>query len=126
MLECMRSLSNRRRINNYSDEDETYILFEKVLAEYLPFTDTLEMIKVSAEHDIYFKSLDELYSISKSEPCNEWNQEEKMADSLAWYKATGLIVLKEGSYYINSEKLKNKQVEYNQYNSSKGSLVKKA
>lgn len=118
MLECMNSLGKRNKIFNYNDSnDETYTLFKSVLIDYLPFVDENDMLKVNDEHKEYFKALDELYSISKSNPASDWNYEERMADSLTWYKATGLLVLKEGNYYINSDKLKQKLVEYQEYNS---------
>lgn len=123
MLECMNSLGKRLKIYNYNDsEDETYALFKSVLIEYLPFLDENEVLEVNIEHKEYFQALDELYNISKSNPANDWNQEERMADSLAWYKALGLITMKKGNYYINAEKLKQKLVEYQEYNSKKKNL----
>lgn len=118
MLECMKSLGKRNKIYSYNDsDDETYALFKSVLIEYLPFIDEEEALEVNEEHKEYFKALDELYSISKSNPADDWNQEERMADSLAWYKASGLITMKNGNYYINAERLKQKLIEYQEYNS---------
>ena len=110
-------------IKNYKDEDETFLLFEKVLVEYLPFCDDSLTLKVNDLHRNYFLALDELYSISKSKVASEWNSEERLADSLAWYRSLGLITLDNGDYYINSLILKQKLVEYEAY---KEALAKNA
>lgn len=122
VFDCI-NYQNKNKIKSYNDsDDETYTLFKSVLIDYLPFADENDMLKVNDEHETYFKALDELYSISKSNPASDWNQEERMADSLAWYKALGLITMKKGNYYINAEKLKQKLVEYQEYNSKKKNL----
>lgn len=121
MLYCMESLGR-----SYVEEDETYDLFEKVLIDYLPFANDNAELKVNDLHTKYFLALEELYSMSKSKDASDMNSEEKMADSLAWYKACGLIYIKEGNYYINSEALKRKFLEYEEYKEKKmnGSYTK--
>lgn len=121
MLYCMESLGR-----SYVEEDETYVLFEKVLIDYLPFANDNTELKVNDLHTKYFLALEELYSMSKSKDVNDMNSEEKMADSLAWYKACGLIYIKEGNCYINSEALKRKFLEYEEYKENKknGSYTK--
>lgn len=110
MLYCIESLGR-----NYKEQDETYVLFEKVLIDYLPFANDSEELIVNEEHKKYFCALDELYDISKSKVATDWHNEEKMADSLAWYKASGLISIKNGNYYINSNLLKRKFMEYEEH-----------
>ena len=121
MLYCMESLGR-----SYVEEDETYVLFQKVLIDYLPFANDNTELKVNDLHTKYFLALEELYSMSKSKDANDMNSVEKMADSLAWYKACGLILIKEGNYYINSEALKRKFLEYEEYKEKKmnGSYTK--
>lgn len=107
MLYCIESLGK-----SYKEQDETYVLFEKVLIDYLPFANDSEELIVNEEHKNYFRALEELYDISKSKDAADWHIEERMADSLAWYKASGLISIKNGNYYISSNLLKRKFMEY--------------
>lgn len=107
MLYCIESLGR-----SYKEQDETYVLFEKILIDYLPFANDVDELVVNEEHKNYFLALEELYDISKSKVAAEWHSEEKMADSLAWYKASGLIFVRNGNYYINSNLLKRKFLEY--------------
>lgn len=118
MLYCMESLGKR-----YKDNDETYVFFEKVLASYLPFLNDDDCIEINEEHTSCFFELETLYQSSKSVPSVNWTEEEKMADSLAWYKASGIIFLKKGKYYINSEALKRKFLEYQDYREKKNQVV---
>ena len=103
MLYCMESLGR-----SYVEEDETYVLFEKVLIDYLPFANDNTELKVNDLHTKYFLALEELYSMSKSKDASDMNSEEKMADSLAWYKACGLIYIKEGNIMIGIYKITNR------------------
>ena len=66
MLYCMESLGR-----SYVEEDETYVLFEKVLIDYLPFANDNTELKVNDLHTKYFLALEELYSMSKSKDANE-------------------------------------------------------
>lgn len=100
--------------------------FQKVLATYLPFCEeNREYITVNDNDKKYFDALIELYSISKSKTADEWNEEESMADSLAFYISNGLVKrTNTGTYYINIEGLKKKLVEYSDYKEKMNAEVK--
>lgn len=123
-LYCMESLGRR-----YQEADETYELFKKVLIGYLSLVEDNEKLgnenklQVSDEHNEYFLALDILYKTAKSIPFDEANSEERLSDSLAFYKATGLIFVKDGKYYIDANKLKEKFLDYESYKEKKKSAV---
>ncbi len=96
----------------YKDMDETFLLFEKILIDYLPFANDSEKLKVNDLHNSYFLALEIVKDYSKDKGADNWNQEEKLADAFTFYKSVGLITLEKGSYFIDSEKLKQKFIEY--------------
>ena len=117
-LYCMESLGRR-----YQEADETYDLFKKVLIDYLPFANEGEKLKVNELHNEYFVALDILYSTACATPIEELNDSERLADSLAFYKASGLLFMNEGQYYIDTNKLKAKFLEYQSYKENKKTSV---
>ncbi len=101
--------------NNYRDYDETYLLFEQFLLSYLPFALDADKIEVNEKDAEVFSNLRHEYSVSKSEVQQNWNLEKRMADSLVFWMQAGLIVLEDGKYYINSNQLIERSVQYNDY-----------
>lgn len=104
----------------YRDSDETYELFKNVLIDYVPFLKDKDELKLNDPHQEYFKALEEAYSYRIDD--EERQNEDKMADSLAFYKASGLIKLKDGVYYVDSKKLMNKFLEYRKYEENKANM----
>ena len=101
--------------NNYRDYDETYLLFEQFLLSYLPFAADADKIEVNENDAEVFSNLRHEQSVSKSEVQQNWNLEKRMADSLVFWMQAGLIVLEGGKYYINSNQLIERSVQYNDY-----------
>ncbi len=122
MLYCIESMGMGR---GYRDNDETFELFIKVLIDYVPFLNDTKELKVNDLHQEYFSALEEWYSYSKDVEDVQRQNEDKMADSLVFYKATGLIKLKAGAYYIDSKKLKEKFLEYQNYKEEKANIKTK-
>ena len=120
---CMQQMGRSYEDKNVKLSDDLEF-FQKVLATYLPFCEeNREYITVNDNDKKYFDALIELYSISKT--ADEWNEEESMADSLAFYISTGLVKrTNTGSYYINIEGLKKKLVEYSDYKEKMNAEVK--
>ena len=87
MLYCMESLGR-----SYVEEDETYVLFQKVLIDYLPFANDNAELKVNDLHTKYFLALEELYSMSKSKDASDMNSEEKMADIRSEHKHSLILI----------------------------------
>ena len=124
MTENYKDEPNIRNYTESSDvNDETYDLFENVLVSYLPEAGVQEKTIVTKEDNKYFLALDELYSIECSTTDENRNYEAKMADSLAFYKATGLIQLVNGNYVIDNEKLKELFLMYVEHNRKKKAQV---
>lgn len=123
-LYCMESLGKR-----YQEADETYDLYEEVLKYYLPFIQDQDKIvdgkylKVSDEDNETFIARKRDYYISNSTPVLEANEVERLSDSLMFYEACELLVMKDGSYYIDIQKLKEKFLEYQSYKEKKKSAV---
>lgn len=113
--------------NTYKDYDETFILFEQVLLNYLPFASDTDKIMVNNEDSKLFDGLKLGYDISKAEIQSNWNEEARLADSFMFWLNTGLIFTLNGKYYINSEKLINRSLEYKTFkeNSKTYQKVKK-
>lgn len=101
--------------NNYKDYDETYLLFERFILSYLPFATDTDKIEINANDTEFFDNLRHEYSQSKSEIQQNWNLEKRMADSLVFWMQAGLITLENGKYYINSDQLVKRSVQYNEY-----------
>ena len=71
-----------------------------------------------------FLELEETYKTSKSEERKNQNEVEQMADSLAFYKSTGLIFMKKGNYYIDSKVLKDTFLRYQDAKEKEGKSYK--
>ena len=107
---------------NFIDNDETFLLFEKIFLGYLPFIEGNKELELNEVDNDYFMALECLYSTSKSEVASNWNTEEKLADSLVYYRSIGLLNLKHGKYYINTSVLLKKFNDYENYRKEKSSL----
>lgn len=116
---CIESLGR-----TYQETDETFDFFEKVLMDYLEEAEDHAEVIVNKATEDYFLALEELHSISVSKGAEDWNEEEKMADALAFAKSTGLISIKNGNYVLNGVLLKKKYEEYEAHKEKTASYTK--
>lgn len=124
-LYCMESLGRSYKMDeNYKDFDGTYVLFEEVLLNYLPFANDCMVLALNDDDNKMFLGLEETYKTSKSEERKNQNDVEQMADSLAFYKSTGLIFMEKGNYYIDSKILKDTFLSYQDAKERKGKSYK--
>lgn len=122
-LYCMESLGRAYEVDeNY--KDGTYTLFEEVLLNYLPFANDYMALALNDDDNKMFLELEETYKTSKSEERKNQNDVEQMADSLAFYKSTGLIFMEKGNYYIDSKVLKDTFLRYQDVKEKEGKSYK--
>lgn len=110
-LYCMENLGKSYKMAE-KYKDGTFTLFEEVLLNYLPYINDCVILPLNAEDNKMFLGLEETYKTSKSEERKGQNDIEQMADSLAFYKSTGLIFMEKGNYYIDSKVLKDTFLRY--------------
>ena len=122
-LYCMESLGRSYEVDK-SYSDGTYTLFEEVLLNYLPFANDCMVLALNDDDNKMFLTLEETYKTSKSEERKNQNDIEQMADSLAFYKSTGLIFMEKGNYYIDSKVLKDTFLRYQDAKEKKGKSYK--
>ncbi len=121
MLECMQSLET---IYKDAKLDYEYDFYVSYLERFKNQASETGFIKVSDDLQINFMALMATYDISKSVPVLERSEEDKLADSFAFYVSLGVIVLLEDGYYINTKLLAEKTKQFDSVN-EKGSSYKK-
>lgn len=102
MLSCM---ENFEAAAEEITLDYEYEFYETYLKKYVDQESETGYIKIDKSSQSCFEALKNVYSSSKSNSCFENAIEDKFADSLMFYIATGLIFVDGGSYYINTKKL---------------------
>ena len=85
--------------------DYEYEFYETYLKKYVCQESETGYIKVDEISQRCFEALKNAYSSLKSNLWSENGIEDKFADSLMFYIATGLIFVEGGNYYINVKKL---------------------
>ncbi len=113
-LYCMENLG-RRYTENLKQNSSFYDveLFENVFLNYLMEVELADEIKLLPKDNEYLTSLESVYYTTKDDTMAD--DSAKMADSLAFYKATGLVKMINGEYYLNSGKLKELFLKYEEY-----------
>lgn len=126
MLECMQSLGATYK-ENVAKQDYEYEFYETYLINYASQENEneSELIKVSDEIQNCFMSLNGTYSASKTLLESERGTEDKLADSFMFYISTGVIVLLEDGYYINTKKLFETTKQFQLINEQNGISLKK-
>lgn len=121
MLECMQSLGAFYKDAKLDYEYDFYVSY---LKKFEGQESETGFIKVSDDLEMNFMNLKAAYDISKSVPVLERGEEDKLADSFAFYVSLGVIVILEDGYYINTKLLAEKTKQFDSAN-EKGSSYKK-
>lgn len=122
MLECMQSLG---RAYKEAKQDYEYEFYNIYLKDYVEQENEMGFVKVSDSLQENFMSLNGIYSTSKSVIESERGMEDKLADSFMFYISTGVIVLLEDGYYLNTKKLSETTKQFQLLNEQSGIVYKK-
>lgn len=121
MLEYEESLENLYKDAKLDYEYDFYVSY---LERFKGQESEADFVKVSDSLQVEFMNLKLAYDISKSVPVLERGEEDKLADSFAFYVSLGVIVLLEDGYYINTKLLAEKTKQFD-FVTEKGSSYKK-
>ena len=110
MLECMQSLGKRNL--EAAKLDYEYEFYDRYLSNYAALDINEGLFKAETAEQVSFSKLNNVYSSTYGVSSHQRNNEQKLADSFAFYVAAGVIKLVDSNYYINMEKLESFTKKY--------------